>query len=400
MRRMTIGLLWHTWNSANRGVDALTRANIAIIRAAGSRAGVIPQFVLLGIPSGITPDEEDIRVGPYLRPKRLLMGDFGYFAALARCDVVFDIGEGDSFSDIYGTFRFLFLCATKLCVLWVRKALVLSPQTIGPFKHAWTGVIAAYLMRRSRLVFSRDGSSTKLLADLDIRENAAEAIDVAFRLPFTRQTPAHDGTLRIGINVSGLMYYEGSRFGLKLDYRGLTHELIKVLLQRPNVEVWLVPHVFGRGLADDDVPVSKYLCAEYPALRIAPYFANAADAKSFISGLHFFIGGRMHACIAAYASGVPVVPVAYSRKFTGLFRTLSYSRVIDATAQNTVAGIRFILQCLDELVEMRCEIKPGLVLAQQRLALYEDKVVELLAALPGEKHDPREDKAPGVRGRR
>ena len=38
----------------------------------------------------------------------------------------------------------------------------------------------------------------------------------------------------------------------------------------------------------------------------------------------------MHATIAAFSAGVPVVPMAYSRKFNGLFiDTLSYPHLID-----------------------------------------------------------------------
>jgi polysaccharide pyruvyl transferase WcaK-like protein len=33
----------------------------------------------------------------------------------------------------------------------------------------------------------------------------------------------------------------------------------------------------------------------------------------------FFVGSRMHACIAALSQGIPTVGVAYSRKFAGVF---------------------------------------------------------------------------------
>jgi polysaccharide pyruvyl transferase WcaK-like protein len=43
----------------------------------------------------------------------------------------------------------------------------------------------------------------------------------------------------------------------------------------------------------------------------------------------------MHACIAAFSSGVPVYPIAYSRKFNGLFvETLEYSYMGDLISQS------------------------------------------------------------------
>jgi len=58
------------------------------------------------------------------------------------------------------------------------------------------------------------------------------------------------------------------------------------------------------------------------------------EVKSFISGLDFFTGARMHSCIAAYSSRVPVFPLAYSRKFNGLFGdTLGYNYLGDMVNQ-------------------------------------------------------------------
>ena len=43
----------------------------------------------------------------------------------------------------------------------------------------------------------------------------------------------------------------------------------------------------------------------------------------------------MHSCIAAYSAGVPVVPMAYSRKFSGLFlSSLNYPTLVDLRHDN------------------------------------------------------------------
>ena len=44
----------------------------------------------------------------------------------------------------------------------------------------------------------------------------------------------------------------------------------------------------------------------------------------------------MHATIAAFSSGVPVVPMAYSRKFNGLYvDTLHYDSLVDMKKEST-----------------------------------------------------------------
>ena len=51
--------------------------------------------------------------------------------------------------------------------------------------------------------------------------------------------------------------------------------------------------------------------------------------------MDIFSGARMHSTIGAISSGVPVIPVAYSRKFNGLYNTLEYPYLIDAKADIT-----------------------------------------------------------------
>ena len=61
---------------------------------------------------------------------------------------------------------------------------------------------------------------------------------------------------------------------------------------------------------------------------MAPAFENPIQAKSYISNMDCFIGSRMHSTIASISSGVPTLPVSYSRKFEGLFETLEYPYII------------------------------------------------------------------------
>ena len=60
----------------------------------------------------------------------------------------------------------------------------------------------------------------------------------------------------------------------------------------------------------------------------------------------------MHACIAAFSAGTPVLPVAYSRKFSGLFGLLGYDHVLPLTGMTEEAATRFVLGALDRRVEL------------------------------------------------
>ncbi len=383
MRSIVVGLLWHSLNSENLGVGALTHAQMHLVSLAAQDVGVDVQFVIIGWArdGALSADPRVVEVCQ-VNTKRLLGLDGRLGQALARCHLVLDIGEGDSFSDIYGWKRLAFLIGTKLRAARAGRRLVLSPQTLGPFRHpaaAWLGDIA---MRRARLVCARDGLSTAYFQSRQLRTPFLEAIDVAFALPFERSA-APVAPLRVGINVSGLLWaggYSGAnQFGLTLDYRLTMHALVRHFNSLPGVQVVLVAHVVTPDrLAEDDLRASQALATEHPGVQVVGPFESPMQAKSFISGLQFFMGARMHACIAAFSAGVPCVPMAYSRKFTGLFNSLGYDEVADCTREDQPTVLSRIARAFDQRAELQLRVQSGNAQAQARLDQYRTALAQLL----------------------
>ena len=394
---LRIGLLWHSYGHGNLGVDALSRSNIAILRSACERAGVQPHFILFGPEIEGVPLESDVSQAPRLRMKEVVLGKSPWLDMLAGCDLVLDSSEGDSFTDIYGFQRFFYHAVTKVLALAKGRSLVLSPQTIGPFDTRRARVVAGSIAKRATMIFPRDDLSFAALAELGAQDKAREVTDVAFRLPFEGGERS-EGKMRVGINVSGLMYDDrktSHAADFSLDFRAYVHQLVEHFLKQGDTEIWLVPHVVG-GASDDpnDVTAAKEVAALYPEVKIAPIFKSSIEAKTFISGLDFFVGGRMHACIAAFSSGVPVVPVAYSRKFVGLFGTLGYHRVVDAKKASMTQALEATTTAFRERETIPAEIAPCLAMANERLAIYEDSLADLCSAIaagPKDAKDVRND---------
>ena len=326
---LTIGLLWHSMNSSNLGVGALTLSQIAIIENAAARANKQVQFRIFG-----TLGVENYGPAPGVISVCGVHRNFiapwksQFLRQLRECDLVLDIGEGDSFTDIYGLTRFFILTGTKFATWLSGIPLVLSPQTIGPFQGRMTRTAACFIMMRSKRVFARDHLSMEFLRNMGLK-NVAEAIDVAFALPYQKPPRSSPEKVRVGINVSALLYHGGytrnNQFGLSLDYAHLTQATLQWFSARPECEVFLVPHVIPESMdVENDHQLSLQLQQQYPDVQVATRFLSPSQAKSFISGMDFFVGARMHACIAAFSSGIAVVPLAYSRKFNGLFESLNY----------------------------------------------------------------------------
>jgi hypothetical protein len=180
-----------------------------------------------------------------------------------------------------------------------------------------------------------------------------------------------------------LSYTRRNEFGLQTDYPALMRDIIKHFLARPpGCEVHLVPHLIVRGgsmALEDDLRASAALQEEFPALRLAPGFAAPSAAKSYIAGFDFFMGARMHACIAAFSSGVPVVPMAYSRKFAGLFGSLGYDHTVDCQSETNTAILEKIAAAFENRVTLATETASAARRGQAKLMTYQDALRQIQA---------------------
>ncbi len=349
--------MWHSASSANLGVGALTVANLAITKAVAEELGHEPRFHIIGMRDGnrtyLGPEEAEIFVVDTLS----LLNPLGAWKVIGEQDCVIDIGAGDSFADIYGLKRFLFLWLTKLFAILRGVPLLLAPQTIGPFTRFPYRDLARYVMERANAVIARDRLSLEFTHEVAPKANSVLAVDVAFALPYEDQSHLRGGKTRVGVNVSGLLFNEAesgrNRFGLEANYAVLMRRFIETLIAQPDTEVHLIVHVPSSLQGwDEDASLADRLAQEYPSVIRAPNFPGPVEAKSYISGLDFLVAGRMHACIAAFSAGVPVVPIAYSRKFIGLFEMLDYSWIVPVKGLGDEAAYDLLMDCLARRSEL------------------------------------------------
>lgn len=289
---------------------------------------------------------------------------------LLAMDLVGEIRGGDSFSDIYGLRRFLLGSIPVITALLIGKRVIMLPQTYGPYKSPVARAIARCILKRCDLILARDKVSLELVRIMLQNYSPLPAMrfcpDVAFTLPqiapqkvdIHPPLPAGAQEILVGVNINGLMYSGGytgkNMFGLTMDYRAFAEKLVIALLQQDHVRVLLVPHTFGfSGHVNSDPEASRNVMAAVSSRQSAErvhmvmYPYNQSEMKAIIAKCHFFVGSRMHACIAALSQGIPTVGVAYSKKFNGVFASVGASKsVVDA---RTYTADDAVLKILDEL---------------------------------------------------
>lgn len=311
-------------------------------------------FQSIGYPIGLTW-KEYIKI--YLNPKVLL----SLVKIFKRVDYVLDIGQGDSFADIYGEIRFRKIDRIHKCARFFRKKYLLLPQTIGPFCNERIRRKAIKSIENAAVVMTRDEQSYDYVNEIAPKQrHVAQYIDVAFMLPYKKEV-FDDRYIHVGLNISALLWHGGytrnNQFGLKDDYPSLVRAVIKHFLSDEAVMLHLIPHVVEaeRGV-ENDYAVSYDILQEniHPRLVLAPFFLGPCEAKGYISGLDFFMGARMHATIAAFSSGVPVVPMAYSRKFNGLFEdTLDYKYMVDLKQDPNEKALKTIISAYNQRAKLK-----------------------------------------------
>jgi len=286
---------------------------------------------------------------PALRRRILALNP--WLRHLAEADFVGDIRGGDSFADIYGIRRFLVGNAPALVAILLRKPLILLPQTFGPYRSWLARTIARFTLKRSLRVFSRDKAGLdvikKFLGEAEASKRVGFCPDVAFslepiepaRMEIEPPLPAAGGETLVGLNVSGLLYMGGfsrdNMFRLRFDYSEFVGKLVERLLAIPNTRVLLTPHNFGASVENDQFACQRvwdtYKGPNRERLHLLKGEYDQNEVKAVIRRCDFFLGSRMHACIAALSQGIPCVGIAYSQKFRGVFETVGLpDMVLDA----------------------------------------------------------------------
>ena len=270
---------------------------------------------------------------------------------IAKCDVVIDLTQGDSFTDIYGINRFVSYTLDKLVVEGLNIPLILGPQTYGPYRTKIAGCIAKKAIKHADYVMSRDLLSKNYLDTLKIDKEVHVGTDLAIGLPYQQQKKINKS---VGINISGLLWpnkIEGTetKFLLKCGYKKFMESTVQMFINK-GYKVYFVSHVGA------DYPACSEMKKIFPMATLVEPFSTPVEAKSFISSLEVFVGARMHATIAAFSSNVPVIPVAYSRKFKGLFENCQYDIGIDLTELDFNQSLTLMKQYVDDIEAVQLKV--------------------------------------------
>jgi polysaccharide pyruvyl transferase WcaK-like protein len=211
--------------------------------------------------------------------------------------------------------------------------------------------MARCILKRASIVHARDHASAEyargLLGNHSSNEKIRFTPDIAFVLDSRKpehidisglETERTHDSIVVGFNISGLLFSGGytqeNMFGLNMDYGKLVCDVIEFLMSDERILVLLVPHVFAPDSMVEDDPnaclqVYQKLSEKFPRrMFLTRGRYNHNDIKYVIGLCDFFIGSRMHSCIAALSQFIPAVGIAYSKKFKGVFESIGLGNCV------------------------------------------------------------------------
>lgn len=392
---VNIGLYDMDFFDLNFGVNALGICHVLMLDRISQKTGVHIRYTIF------SPEKKERVIELFrricgkeldvvtVRPISIKHQDvfWNFYKEVKKCDFVIDATGGDSFADIYGNTRYI---RGTICkhVIAKQSTLILAPQTIGPFKSKVNEKFAVSAMKKANGVFARDELSYDYVKQLSSRIRLSLASDVAMGLPFDKQmfSCSENGKYNIGINISGLLWKGGytgdNQFSLSLDYKELMTKVLEKYCSDEKYSIHLIAHVIEDGAYEDDYAVCKELAEKYHAI-LAPKFTNPIEAKNYICHMDLFMGARMHATIGAFSSGVPTIPIAYSRKFEGVFGSIGYDVNVDCKKLSTDEAFHKINLLISEENLLQEKMQKPLDCAKSRIDNYEKYLAKMVEKFAG-----------------
>jgi len=222
------------------------------------------------------------------------------------------------------------------------KKVIICGQSIGPLSYKFLRLLSKFTFLKIDCIILRDKKSFDILNSIGVKENVYVLPDFAFLLPsalnekkplsFLRLESIPDinkNSLNVSISVRKWSYIKQNIYE---KYIKTLVEYCEWLLQEKKANVFFIStctsfcgyQIDDRFVAYDIIsrlkdPKNVYvLCGEY-----TPY-----ELRNLFSNMTFHVGTRMHSCILALLSGVPVIGIGYEFKTQELMKQLNFESFV------------------------------------------------------------------------
>lgn len=244
--------------------------------------------------------------------------------------------------------------------------------------------LSTFCLNKATLIIVRENITKEYLTKIGVISPIYLTADCAFILDSASSKVVDDILLKEHITINSRPLI-GVSVNIMLDddnnhYATTMAKLIDYLIQKLNAQVIFIPHVVSikKGGQSDDRKMAKKiyeLIENKDAVGLIKGDYSPEELKGIIRLSDLFIGGRMHANIAALSSNIPTLATSWSHKYYGIMRTLGQEKYVCNSKTMEFDELKLKV---DELWANRLNIKAELQQkceVQKKLAIYSGELV-------------------------
>jgi colanic acid/amylovoran biosynthesis protein len=294
----------------------------------------------------------------------------------ADADVILDVSM-DHYSDDFGCVSIIEHSKDILLGVLLKKPVIIWAQSLGPFRSKLTSWLVRLALNRVALITVRDEISLAHLRELGVDGPPTYVTaDPAFLLEPAGEERARDilakeevdasETPIVGLTLSCTTLMAEAKGSAYLQYMESAYRIIRLILpetlfgfaarqashfkrldmssflkveviceimdylvEKLDATIVLIPHDTDPFFDDRIIARDVLQRAKQPKrVRLIMGDYSAPELKAVIGKCDLFIGGKMHANIAATSMHVPTVGMQYGHKFYGIMRLLGQEQYV------------------------------------------------------------------------
>ena len=265
---------------------------------------------------------------------------------------------------------------------FLRKKVIVLGQTIGPFRESRNRAAVAARLNKMDFIVVRDQRSYNELVEMEIeQERYIKAPDMAFVLEQRAARPEHLKTpISIGISVRKWVYpgavkaEDNHRTYIKKMAR-----LVDLLISELGARIIFISTCQGNdeySFLDDQIADEVLELVDHrDAAAVVRQFHRPEKFLDSLQQLDVFIGTRMHSCILALLSSIPVINIEYEFKSRELFRSLDLEKYIFDIEEFEPEGVfKVCNEIVDDVVDVRRNVQENVKKLKTEFSETRDKL--------------------------
>lgn len=248
--------------------------------------------------------------------------------AYEGADAIVPVGGGylTGRNNFKGTLTVVFQMHAILIPLILKKPVFLYSQSIGPFSNRFQEYITKLILNRVERIYLREDISKDNLLRIGINnEKLLRAPDSAFAFVSDFKRESREIMENSGVDFSkktvGVTVRNFLKAGDQYNFERSIANLIRYLREELDFNVLLITHASSPEINDDDGIATRRVLEMLKDLNGISFLGENMtypQVRGIYYNLDYLVGTRMHSCIFALASRVPLVSIEYEYKTRGI----------------------------------------------------------------------------------